>query len=639
VPLHLCNRVQRVVTWPTTAVALQQRLQTPTTTMALFQKFAVVKSPDFERIMALPRRTWHHDEALIDALSTALRKAPSERLRPVQAWALTEVLESGVVDGFISEGGGLLPIGCSGGKTLISLLLPTVIEEAKKVLIVQPAKLREKTLDEMSAYRRNWHIRDRLGDSVISYDKISADPAFLEEYDADLWFFDEGHKLKNPASALVRRIARIVHRRREEKRPTIVVVATGTLTTRSINEYAHICEWIFGAQRSPLPLARTIRREWAGATDAKVESFRRRNPGVLLQLATAEEKKTLDPVQAARRGIARRLKETAGVIWTDSTFNAVPLIISCVEPPYTPAKGTREILCLPCEGQGCRRCGNRGVHTIPNSVDGAFMQLRNLQQTPDGLPVPDASARWRHAREYASGFYYTLNPRPPRPWLKARTDWHQFVVKMLDKHMPGIDSMGDVARQWPQCQQLAAWHAVKHDYNPDKHREAVWLDASILTYAIDWLRKGPGLVWVEHVAFGERLAALTGLPYCSEQGCDARGVQAFKQRPDRGVICSVQSIGEGQNMQAWSRNLVISCTPHGRVWEQMLSRTHRDNQTRQVDVDVLVSCTELYDGFQQALEDADNAQESTGPQKLLIADVTLNTPGAGPRWAVNKRKR
>ena len=110
---------------------------------------------ELRRILALPRR--QHTDAdrarFVEALSATLRKpGGTMTLWPVQATALFEIA---------SCDGAYLPIRVSGGKTLISLLAPTVLGAARPLLIV-PAKLVEKTRRDWRRLAAHWKIPEFL---------------------------------------------------------------------------------------------------------------------------------------------------------------------------------------------------------------------------------------------------------------------------------------------------------------------------------------------------------------------------------------------------------------------------------------------------------------------------------------------
>jgi len=170
------------------------------------------------------------------------------------------------------------------------------------------------------------------------------------------------------------------------------------------------------------------------------------------------------------------------------------------------------------------------------------------------------------------------------------------------------------------------WQAVKDTFKPNS--TPVWLDDYALQATAAWLDTATGgICWVEHVAFGKRLAEITGRSYYGAQGLDKNKnyIEDAKGEP---IIASIAANSEGRNLQRYySKNLISSVPPGNAVWEQLIGRTHRDGQVAdEVTVDVLIECYEQWAAMQQSLLDARYAQDTLGQvQKLNIADVTLQS--------------
>src|SRR5262245_46563659 len=101
----------------------------------------VQRTACLRRVLELPRRSWSDSGAkdLAERLTALLKTSGGTMtLRPVQAIALYEAYRCH---------GAFLPIRVGGGKTLISLLLPHVLEASRPLLLL-PAKLIEKTRRE-----------------------------------------------------------------------------------------------------------------------------------------------------------------------------------------------------------------------------------------------------------------------------------------------------------------------------------------------------------------------------------------------------------------------------------------------------------------------------------------------------------
>ena len=84
----------------------------------------------------------------------------------------------------------------------------------------------------------------------------------------------------------------------------VLYALSGTITKRSLHDFAHILEWCLGKRRMPLPSTQRDLEDWARAIDVdKERDFRPRMlPGALTRMFNDAEK-TLgqaDLVQAAR---------------------------------------------------------------------------------------------------------------------------------------------------------------------------------------------------------------------------------------------------------------------------------------------------------------------------------------------------
>ncbi len=549
----------------------------------ILRRNGVRDSNELDRILRLPRRKWEDAPTLAGELQTWLRTHwGTMTLREIQAAALQELHDLG---------GLFAPIRVGGGKTLISFLAAAVVEAERPILLI-PAKLRDKTRREMAALGEHWNFPIPR---IITYEWLGRVGAaeFFETYRPDLIVADECHKLKNMEAAVTRRVNRYM-----SKNPKVRFAAmSGTITMRSLRDYAHIVEWCLGSF-APVPLKWTILSEWADALDEKLANGQRLAPGALIKLCEPGETPDLS---ATRKAFRRRLTESYGVIATHEKYVGCSLYITAIEPPLNEA------------------------------VDEAFTTLRTLWETPDGWPISDGITMWRHARELACGFYYKWDPRPPREWLEARKQWCKFVRTTL-KHRP-VDSelqvaQGVAAGRIPDPAGFyETWKAIRDTFKTNT--VPVWLDDSVIELADRWASESPGIVWVEHQAFGQRMAEQTGRHYYHRQGKNAvGGMIEDAHKFGVSIIASIASNKEGRNLQAWNRSLITSVLPNGEGMEQLLGRTHRDGQQAdEVVYDVLMGCKEQWAGFEQARADARYIEDSIGQaQKLLYADVNVPTP-------------
>jgi len=566
----------------------------------IFRRSGVKDSAELRRIIALPRREWSKDEPGFPELLADMQqwlRMPSGTmvLRPVQAKALAELHDYGGLFG---------PMQVGSGKTAVSLLAPIVLE-AKRPLLVLPAKLRDKTIREIGSYQKHFRI---VPPAILSYEILSRENGgkLLAEVAPDLIICDETHRIKNSRASVTRKITHWM----KENPKTRFVALSGTITMRSLRDYAHIIRWCL-PYSSPLPNTQYDLEEWAAAIDEKIDDMQRLGVGALSQLCDPADRERIHTIgehialSLTRKAYQRRLTETPGVVATSESLLGASLSISAVQP------------------------------RLGDELDAAFTKLRNDWVTPDDHPIIDGFQLWRHARELACGFYYRWNPRPPEEWLNARRNWARFARDILAMHTPGLDSEMPIAKACARKElpdtEYNAWREIRDTFVPNQ--EAVWVSDGTLQFAADWLKKNDGICWVEHIAFGERLAEMTGLSYYGGGGLD-KGKRMIEDGKGP-CIASVMANSEGRNLQQWNKSLVVSCQPSGKGIEQMLGRTHREGQEAdEVSYEFMFACKEQMDGFYQALADARYLQDTLGsPQKLLYADLELSLSNAtGPRW-------
>jgi hypothetical protein len=289
------------------------------------------------------------------------------------------LLQTAALQAIHDVGGMLGPIRVGGGKTLLSYLAGVVLD-ARRTLLMVPAKLQEKTHRDFALLRRHWQAPSRL--EIMSYELLSRDRglAELKIYSPDLIIADEAHKFKAPRSVCTKRMHRYLTQQQPE---TKYVDMSGTITKRSILEYYHRQNWAIPDGLQPLPRKYPEARDWADAIDKKNNLFERLLPGALTQLCTDDEAIELsnDPRRATRilrQAYCRRLMSAPGVVGTEDQFDGVMALII------------------------------QGHEIDPgDAVIEAFRGLRDDWALPDGQPIDQPTTLWRHARELAQGFYYT----------------------------------------------------------------------------------------------------------------------------------------------------------------------------------------------------------------------------------------
>jgi len=527
----------------------------------------VRKTPELERVFGLPRR---------GELPPDLARGMTEVLGGVdmtlwdgQAQVFLELEEVG---GCLAS----LPVGY--GKTAITFLAP-MVAEAKKSLLLIPAKLRTKTRRDFAKLAEHWPRA--TAPRVESYEMLSRHPDLLERLKPDLLICDECHCLRNLQAGCTRRFIRYL-RKHECK----VVAMSGTITSRSLLDLWHL---LLATHKNdmPLPRSRAETAMWARAVDEKVEV--RARPGALMLLGGG---KTLPEVRAA---VGNRVFDTPGCVRRETTDVAASIYLSEVIPKR------------------------------PEEVRKPIARLLKDKIAPNGDECTPADV-WRHLRTLILGFAYVWDPAPPEDWMIARKRWKRFARGILEAGDPKYDTELQVANgcQRDEISRKAfdAWVEVRDTFRPNS--VARWYTEGVIRELITnagW----ETLVWVEHVAVGEKFSEITGWRYYHGQGMSgSRYIEDHK--PTSPAILSIAANCEGRNLQAWSRNLVVTPPASGRVWEQLLGRTHRPGQLAdEIEAIVVIGHPRVRDDIMQACMDAEYVRDTTGqPQKLLLADGALD---------------
>lgn len=556
----------------------------------------VQHTTDFDRIAALPRRrlTQADADAWAAALTPELR-APASRaeLRPWQALSMAECVEN--------DGGWLaLPVGV--GKTLISYLLPRLMNAKRPLLIVPGRPLIDKTRADFASYVGQWRAPSPPP-RVITMQSMAPEGGrdLLDRMRPDLIILDEADEFANRESSAARRIDRYIVDAQDEVK---IIAMTGTPSRKTIMGYWHLVQWCL-RDRAPMPLKESEALMWAHAIDEKVakrEYFGRRPlPGPLGR-----------DLAAAREWYRNRLQETPGVVIVDGD--------SCSQPLTVRVRLARE----------CQ------------IIDQHFERFGVKQENPDGIPVSDPLSRWRIDGQLGCGLYMKYDPPPPQPWRDARRAVAEFVrdtIRDSTHTSRPLDTEGQVIRRHADAPEVAGWLEIRDTFIPNT--VVVWLSASTIESAVEWLAETPepGIVWCGGVEFAHALATVTRLPYYGREGRDANGRGLHAAIASRSLIASWHANKRGFNLQAWRRQLIVHPPQSAKYLEQIFGRSHRSGQDRPVVVDVLATSGGTLDGFEAAVSEAGFARRTVGlTQKILRAKIERATPRVNKsnrfRWAV-----
>jgi hypothetical protein len=549
----------------------------------------VLRTPEFDRIAALPRRDWQTQDQtqLAEYLEKYLHVysgpcatpdtcegCQMRSLRPAQIAALRDCYE---------YPGAFLPLRPGAGKTAISLLNFTLLKSKRPLLIV-PADLQKDTHKRKTELARHWRILPYV--EVISYQWLSHknQSDFMDEYKPDVIFCDECDYLGNTRTVAWKRLKKYLKLYPE----TRIYLASGTPMGRALREITHL---LLATLRDRTPVPRDLNEQiaWGLALDSKVPG-ERTHPGALLELPGAEGETELTQ---ARRAFRKRLLETPGVVATAGNTPPMHLVIRSIEPE------------------------------VSETVREAILKLRETRVAPSGLLCKHAIELYGHAKRLGQGLHYYYDPPPPFEWRMARSAWLTWAQKKLSglRRIDQLSQLQDaiLAGDIDDGGLYKRWLEIQPTYEPEAHRKVQWVDdETSFGWASDWVAKHKnGLIWTPDVAWGELAEKKLGIPYFGTMGEDKNGMSIREYR-GKFAICSVASVARGRNLQRYQHNLVMSPPSTGKAWTQLLSRTWRDGQeAAEVTCDVILTSRESYGSIIQAIRDSQLDEDGMGGSAAL----------------------
>ncbi len=567
----------------------------------------VFNDAEMDRIVALPRRNpvWSV-EKLAEAvpLVTNWLKKPEGTmvLFPDQVRALTEAVDEGRLFGGISPGG---------GKTLVGGLLPTVWN-AQRTLLMQPAQLRAKTIDDLDALRKHWRIPPAvLADEaappgpiirVLSYESLSTVryATYIEEFDPDLVIFDEAHFLQNLSAGRSKRMFRFIRSKRKRGERVRVVPLSGSPWSKSVRQAAHLMEAAL-EEGSPFPTEWTLLEQWSLALDRGIKEQLRLQPGALLRLCTNEQ--AADGIRGVRNAVRDRVLDTPGIIMSKAVACDLPLVLQ-----------------------------HRPVE-VPKEIRDAMSELRRLYRLPGGYSTEVGVQFWADSRELANGFSYYCDPPPPEEWKEAKSAWSSYVNAKLKgnaKLDTPLQVWNEEARSSTPCQAWLDWVEIGPTFKPNP--QPWWVSDFLVRDAERWALETGGIVWVQHakahtgeVADDELGGRFKGIPYF---GAGDERIRTYKGP----CAASITSHGTGKNLVQWDEALIMTMPSGGKQLEQLLARLHREGQKSDlVKFWFYAHSHEVEDSLFKAIEDARFVQETSGSDQRVLNAHILGADGRAYR--------
>lgn len=593
-----------------------------------------------------------YDDDEIDAIQQLhVKPAALERgfrLQRVQAEAIFTYQRTGSL---------FAPVEVGGGKTLIALRCVGIAFEngLQRVMLCVPPQVLSQLVDHDIAWarqrtplgctffnmggrgpaKRRSLAGGRRGCWIMPYSCLSTKDTseLLELIKPQLIVLDEAHNLKNRHAARTRRLLSYC-----DKYNPQVVALSGTMTARSIKDYAHLL-MISLKELAPVPFDAQVVSDWAATIDSErgTEAFHdsRTTSGPLRPLINWANQnfpgvKRPYNVQGFRWAFRDRLLTSPGVISSPADALGTGLII---------------------ENRRCDAMKFEGGARLKELFD----QLENEWLSPGGDEIDSAMMKYKWATELSAGIYNDLVWPEETPenaeTLKLSKDHHllqQHYHKTLRhwfnsrSHKPGLDTPmlvgSDMKRNGPTHvggELYAAWADMKNaEFDDMLSRLSVPVRVCDykLQAAVQWMKKHPlgeGIVWYYHHTCGDWLVELAEAAGLSVIHCPAgAAVNKFLTSPDiaeqckgKFLICSIKAHGTGKNLQFLTDQLYVQFPFNESAAQQAIGRTHRKGQEEDtVTVTTLISNDTDELALSACLNDAVYVYETLqSSRKVLVA--------------------
>jgi hypothetical protein len=251
-----------------------------------------------------------------------------------------------------------------------------------------------------------------------------------------------------------------------------------------------------------------------------------------------------------------------------------------------------------------------GIRELPLLLPDAYERAETTGVAPDGWTCTEQWASDELQRQLAWGFFMGRDPRPSLTLLDARRTWARCVDNARSYGL--ADTEKGARSHYPEA--YAQWQAAQAA-EPEGKAVAEWLADPPIPEA------QPGtLIFVHHVALGEKLSALTGWPYHREGTLDANGVKlAAATAPV--VLASISACREGVDGAQFTRSHMIWLEPQpdARVFQQGIARLARQGQPAdEVTVEIVIAAPIFRRALDSAMKGAHRIAEQTAQRQLLL---------------------
>jgi hypothetical protein len=250
------------------------------------------------------------------------------------------------------------------------------------------------------------------------------------------------------------------------------------------------------------------------------------------------------------------------------------------------------------------------TRTLPLLLPDAYERAATTGVAPDGWACTEQWATEELLRQLAWGFYMARDPRPSPALIDARRTWARCVDRAREYGLADTEkgARAHYPQAWAHYQAVAA-------AEPEGKAVPEWLADPPIPEA------QPGtLIFVHHVALGERLSALTGWPYHRDGTLDAQGTRLSAATAPV-VLASISACREGVDGVQTTRRHMIWLEPQAdaRVFQQGIARLARQGQpAAEVTCAIVIAAPIYRRALDSALTGAQRIAEQTGQQQLLL---------------------
>lgn len=519
---------------------------------------------------------------------SAWTRKPGLPLKPMQARALAAIQH---------VGGGFFPIGVGHGKTYIALLAGTVL--GRTALVFAPPHTLAQMRGELDKLREHYCVTQEV--RLISYGLLSSKNGrervveVLKGTDprSCVFVFDEAHMLKNPKSTRVKRVEHLLQI--AEGAP--VVALSGTMTNRSITEFAHLARWCL-REWSFVPDGREC-QYWAQYIDvARGQDF------IAPDRAAAEAIEPLwrfaglqpsplasfhEEQEISRRAFQLRMHTSGGVVSSGDEETGASLTIVTLRLD------------------------------VPAEVEAA-LDLLDEGYAPDDTEVVEPAHRWLLGQTLSQGLWYELvwGDWATPQFFAERKAWWGWVRAEVERR--GLESPSFVTEQAKRAHEAGENSAYARRWaswapwanHPEPQRRTHWITDSVIEQTLDhrFGKKQPTIYWHLWEQVGRKLAQKGRFHFYGRSQTPANKAHT--------CTMSIRAQGEGLTLHSWARGLVVDVPTTGLAWEQLLGRSHRyGTEHDEVVYGVLQHTKALRRSFAQANVDARYIEQTKGHKQRL----------------------